>query len=185
MMKAVASIFGGVLLFFALVGARNYADTTAIGGVALQAVNGSGISGTVMVSTNGPHSAFLTVDATNMGSLTSYGLAVMTANCTSVIQMLNPIETDAVGDGSSNGIMATAPDPAWWVGILSGTSANSEVVACGPVQLNTTPPTMTPRPAGTPVHAAQTVVPVQVVSHLDTPTPSPTRDPSTSPYGGH
>jgi hypothetical protein len=185
----IGAVLGGIAIIGIIVAsvALGAAGATAEDGtVYLAPVDHSGVSGTAALSTTQDHQTFIAVQATGMASLTNYGFALMFPDCAAVIQLLNPIEADAAGDGGSTSQVRGTPDSSWWLGIVT---AEGIAVACGHVTNGASPPA-TPAPGTTfvpnPPGDYPTVTPtpgnilVPVVTPTNVPTPAGTPHPAGS-----
>ena len=173
----VAAIGAGILLLaLALMGAGNVAGLmNAAGTITLLPLGSSGVSGTATLSDDGHGHTFITIRASGLSGPATYGFAVMTAHCAALQQLLNPIEADALGDGSSTSqVDGTAAG--WWLGILATNDAASYALACGGD--TTTQGAKEPSHPATPLPTTRpggTLVPVT------TPTRFPTALPGSTP----
>ncbi len=170
--RVITGILGvGAIAGLVVAAATGASGATSITGKAvLHPVQNSGVSGTATLATDRTGLTFISVQAQGMASLTSYGFVLMTPQCAAIKQSLNPIDSDAAGDGGSTSQVSGVPDSSWWLGIVNGEGA---AVACGQVQPTNAGPTPTATPGS--------VTPITPAPSSATPTPNPTTAPGSGP----
>lgn len=173
-MRLLAIIIGIMLIILVASGSQHASASAPLGAVTLASQNGAAAAGWVNLSADGNDNTYVIVQATNMGALSTHAFALMTPDCATVTQLLNPIVASIAGDGGSTSVASGKPDGTWWFGILSGASSDGTVVACGPAG-GTSAPTSTSIPPITPTSGGG-LVPVHqgtapVVNPNATPTP--------------
>jgi hypothetical protein len=169
MLRVVAIAFFILLIAVGILATQGINTAAPLGTVTLTPVAGSQTRGTVYLNAGDHHVTFANVQASGMGPLATDGFALMDTKCTTVRQMLNPIESTVAGDGSDSSVINTRPTGDWGFGILSGTSSHSHVIACGSLSQPSQPaPAATPTTSGGQGSGPGTLVPVNPATPLPT-----------------
>jgi hypothetical protein len=177
--KIAAICLGIVLVALALVALQFSPGSNTVPRVvataALKPLAGNTVIGTAILSVPDATETIVEIQAQRMDYPATYGILIMTKQCTSTLHTLNDMEADAVGDGSNTSWVHAPYDAAWWIGI---TDYRDFVVACGPVAFGTpaAPPGVA-NPAPTPAPGNGGGTPVLVA----TPTPLPVGAAATPP----